>query len=262
MGILNVTPDSFFQGSRASAEADIIAKASQILAEGGKIIDIGAESTRPGAEPVSEADELKRLIPAIKLVRKSFPDAIISADTYKAKVAEAAVDAGADIINDISGGAFDKAMFAAVARLKVPYILMHSKGRTEIMQQAPFYENVLKEVMLYFSEKIRGLRDLGLNDIILDPGFGFAKSLEHNYILLDMLEEFKIFELPLMLGVSRKRMINEVLNIKAAEALNGTTVINTIGLLKGAQILRVHDVKAASEAVKIVTFAKNTGNVD
>jgi dihydropteroate synthase len=257
MGILNVTPDSFFEGSRAQEEERILIRAGQILQEGAKIIDIGAESTRPGAKPVTEEEETKRLIPAIKLVRKQFPQAVISVDTYKAKVAEMAVGEGADIINDVSGGQFDSRMLETAGRLKVPYVLMHTKGRPETMQESPQYEDVVKEVMLYFAQKIKQLRELGVADIILDPGFGFGKNLVHNYQLLNKLQEFRIFELPLMLGVSRKRMINEVLQIKAAEALNGTTIIHTIGLIKGAGILRVHDVKEAMEAVKIVTFAEN-----
>ena len=257
MGILNVSPESFYNGSSYTKSKEIIERARTILDEGGSIIDIGAESTKPGAHPISAGEELKRLIPAIQLVKDKFPDAVISADTSKAIVAEKAVDAGASIINDISGGGFDKAMFNTIAALNVPYILMHIKGRPETMQEKPFYENVVKEVMIYFSEKVSALKLLGVRDIILDPGFGFGKDLNHNYTLLNRLGDFKIFELPLMAGISRKRMINQVINTTPEEALNGTTVANTLALVNGADFLRVHDVKQAVEAAKIVTFAQN-----
>ena len=257
MGILNVSPESFYDNSSYLSLEKVIERAKTILDEGGSIIDIGAESTRPGSTPITAGEELKRLIPAIRSVKENFPEAIISADTSKAIVAEKAVEAGASVINDISGGTFDKAMFNTIAALNVPYILMHIKGRPETMQQKPFYENVVKEVMVYFSEKISSLRLLGVRDIILDPGFGFGKDLNHNFTLLNRLGDFKIFELPIMAGISRKRMINEVINTTPKEALNGTTVANTLALLNGADFLRVHDVKQAVEAAKIVTFAKN-----
>jgi dihydropteroate synthase len=260
MGILNITPDSFYEGSRARVEREILNRAEHILSEGAKIIDIGAESTRPGATAVSEDEELERLIPAVELIRKEFPDCIISADTYKSSVAKASVEAGANIINDVSGGAFDDDMFETVAGLKVPYILMHTKGTPQTMVKQANYEDVLKEIMLYFSQKVFELKNKGVADIILDPGFGFAKNLSHNYELLSRLEEFIIFDLPLLIGVSRKKMISGLLNINAEEALNGTTVVNTMALMKGASILRVHDVKQAVEAVKIITFAQNPTN--
>lgn len=257
MGILNVTPDSFYDGGRYNSEELIINRAKKILEEGGEIIDIGACSTRPGAEEISAEEELKRLIPAVNTVRKNFPDVIISADTYRAGVAEEAVSSGADMINDVSGGTLDKDMFSTVGRLKVPYILMHIQGNPRNMQLNPKYEHMAREVFYYFSEKLLELRSLGVNDIILDPGFGFGKTLAHNYELLDALEALKIFELPVMAGISRKSMVNKVLDIKAADALNGTTVLNTMVLQKGVNILRVHDVKEAVEAVKIFSFAQD-----
>ncbi|HET6243669.1 MAG: dihydropteroate synthase [Bacteroidetes bacterium] len=260
MGILNVSPDSFYDGPNHSGIEQILKRAKNILEDGGDIIDVGGESTRPGSLPIPVQDELKIIIPAIKAIKENFPHAIISIDTSKAQVAEKAVQAGAAIINDISGGNFDKAMFSTVAALKVPYILMHLKGKPETMQQNPFYEDVVKEVMLYFSEKISELREMGVNDIILDPGFGFGKNTSHNYTLLNRLDDFKIFNLPILAGFSRKRMINEILETTPHEALNGTTVLNTLALTKGVNFLRVHDVKEAVEAVKIITFAQRQSN--
>ena len=257
VGILNVSPESFYDNSSYLGSQKVVERAKTILDEGGSIIDIGAESTRPGSTPLTAGEELKRLIPAIRSIKENFPEAIISADTSKAIVAEKAVEAGASIINDISGGTFDKAMFNTIAALDVPYILMHIKGKPETMQKKPFYENVVKEVMIYFSEKISTLKLLGVRDIILDPGFGFGKDLNHNFTLLNRLGDFKIFEFPIMAGISRKRMINQVINTTPKEALNGTTVANTLALLNGADFLRVHDVKQAVEAAKIVTFAQN-----
>jgi dihydropteroate synthase len=258
MGIINVTPDSFFGYSRAKEEKELLEKAEKIISEGGTIIDIGAESTRPGAQFISQEEELKRLIPSINLIRHHFPKVIISADTSKAKVAKEAAQAGANIINDISGGNFDPEMFKTIAALKVPYVLMHTKEKPLTMQQNPTYQNLFEEISLYFAEKIKTLKEIGISDIILDPGFGFAKTTEHNYELLNKLVNFKIFGLPVLVGVSRKRMINQVIGTTPDTALNGTTVIHTMALEKGASILRVHDVKEAVEAVKIVTFAKNT----
>lgn len=251
MGILNITDDSFFDGGNYIAEAQWMAHASKMLLDGADIIDIGAASTRPGAKLVTADEEANILLPVIRSIRREYPEILLSVDTYHATVAEMAVDNGIDIINDISGGAFDKAMFATIARLKVPYVLMHIKGAPENMQQNPIYENLIEEMMLYFAEKVNKLRLLGVNDIILDPGFGFGKTLEHNYQLLQKLDLFKFHELPILVGVSRKSMINKVLNTSPAGALNGTTVLNTIALLKGAKILRVHDVKEAVEAVKL-----------
>ncbi len=258
MGILNVTPDSFYSGCRTQTEQAIACRATQILEEGASIIDIGAYSSRPNAENISAEEELSRLRPALKILNDNHPDAIISVDTFRADVAEVCVkEYGVAIINDISGGEMDKNMFDTVVRLQVPYIMMHMKGVPQNMQNAPHYENFLKETFLYFAEKVQKLRDKGLNDIILDPGFGFGKTVDNNYELLSHLEEFRIFELPLLVGVSRKSMITKLLGITPAEALNGTTVLHTIALEKGADILRVHDVKEAVQAVKIVEKCRN-----
>ncbi|MBI3500808.1 MAG: dihydropteroate synthase [Bacteroidetes bacterium] len=265
MGILNVTPDSFFDGGKFTNEKNILLRTEEIISEGGDIIDIGGVSTRPNAPDVSEEEELKRLIPAIKLVRKKFPSAIISADTFRSKVAEEAINAGADMINDISGGSVivsgakqSHSMFETIAKLKVPYVLMHIQGTPQMMQKNPHYKNVVKEVKKYFSEKISRLQKIGVTQIIIDPGFGFGKNLEHNYTLLKNLSEFKSFGLPILVGISRKGMIQKVLGINPEEALNGTTAANTIALMNGANILRVHDVKEAKEAVKIFNFTQKS----
>lgn len=258
MGILNVTPDSFYAGSRAETEKDIIARIHQITTEGAAIIDIGAYSSRPGAEDVSIGEEMSRLRTGLKLVRKYQPNAVVSVDTFRSDVAKMCVEEyGADIINDISAGQMDKQMFTTIARLGIPIIIMHMKGTPQDMQVLPHYNHLLKEVFYYFSEKIQKLRDLGAKDIIIDPGFGFGKTLEHNYQLMNHLEEFSLFEVPLLVGISRKSMIYKLLDTSPEEALNGTTVLNTIALLKGAHILRVHDVKAATEAIKMVTKMKS-----
>ena len=253
MGILNVTPDSFYSGSRKQTETEIAERVEQILAEGGQMIDIGAYSSRPNADDVSTKEEMERLRRGLHILREKAPDAIVSVDTFRADVAKMCVEEyGVQIINDISGGELDKEMFSTVARLGVPYVLMHMKGTPQTMQEAPHYDDLMKEVLLYFAEKIQQLRDLGQKDIILDPGFGFAKTLEHNYELLSHLEALQIFELPILVGVSRKSMIYKLLGTTAQEALNGTTVLNTICLMKGcANILRVHDVKECVEAVNI-----------
>ena len=253
MGILNVTPDSFYSGSRKQTETEIAERVEQILAEGGQMIDIGAYSSRPNADDVSTKEEMERLRRGLRILREKAPDAIVSVDTFRADVAKMCVEEyGVQIINDISGGELDKEMFSTVARLGVPYVLMHMKGTPQTMQEAPHYDDLMKEVLLYFAEKIQQLRDLGQKDIILDPGFGFAKTLEHNYELLSHLEALQIFELPILVGVSRKSMIYKLLGTTAQEALNGTTVLNTICLMKGcANILRVHDVKECVEAVNI-----------
>ena len=253
MGILNVTPDSFYSGSRKQTETEIAERVEQILAEGGQMIDIGAYSSRPNADDVSTKEEMERLRRGLRILREKAPYAIVSVDTFRADVAKMCVEEyGVQIVNDISGGELDKEMFPTVARLGVPYVLMHMKGTPQTMQEAPHYDDLMKEVLLYFAEKIQKLRDLGQKDIILDPGFGFAKTLEHNYELLSHLEALQIFELPILVGVSRKSMIYKLLGTTAQEALNGTTVLNTICLMKGcANILRVHDVKECVEAVKI-----------
>ena len=253
MGILNITPDSFYVGSRMQTEAEIAARAQQILDEGAGIIDIGAYSSRPNAENVSLHEEMERLRMGLEILRKTQPEAVISVDTFRADVARMCVEEyGVAIINDIAAGEMDANMFHTMVELNVPYIMMHMQGTPQNMQQHPHYDNLLKEVFLYFAQKVRQLRDLGMKDIILDPGFGFGKTVEHNYELLAHLEEFRVFELPLLVGVSRKSMIYRLLGNTPQDALNGTTVLDTICLLKGADILRVHDVREAVETVKIV----------
>lgn len=252
MGILNVTPDSFFDGRNDLTEANIVQKVNAMEYDGAKIIDVGGYSTRPGAEQVSEIEELHRVLPIVKLIRSNFKDLEISIDTFRSSVAEKSVEAGATIVNDVSGGTLDSNMFSCIADLKVPYILMHIKGTPQTMQENPTYNYVVEEVKNYFEEKINELTQLGVNNIILDPGFGFGKTVEHNYELLNNLDAFKTFGLPILAGVSRKSMINKVLDTTPEEALNGTTVLNTIALTKGANILRVHDVREANECVKLV----------
>ena len=258
MGILNVTPDSFYAGSRTQTEAEIVRRVKQIVSEGAAIIDIGAYSSRPNAYNVSAREEMERLRMGLKILFEIQPDAVVSVDTFRADVARMCVEEyGVAIINDIAAGEMDANMFHTVAALNVPYIMMHMQGTPQSMQQHPHYDNLLKEVFLYFARKVQQLRDLGVKDIILDPGFGFGKTMEHNYELLSHLEEFRIFELPLLVGVSRKSMIYRLLDITPQEALNGTTVLDTICLLKGADILRVHDVKEAVETVRIVQAMRN-----
>lgn len=254
MGILNVTPDSFYFGSRKQTEWEIRERVEQIINEGGQMIDIGAYSSRSGADDVSEEEEMRRLREGMKIVKELAPDMPASVDTFRANVAKMCVEElGVGIINDISGGELDKDMFKTVAKLGVPYILMHMKGTPQTMQQAPHYDDLMKEVMMYFAEKVQKLRDLGQKDIILDPGYGFAKTLDHNYQLLRQQEMLQVFELPLLVGISRKSMIYRLLDTSPQEALNGTSVLNTIALQKGANILRVHDVKECVEVVKIVS---------
>lgn len=260
MGILNVTPDSFYAGSRMQTEIDITHRIEQIVGEGAGIIDVGAYSSRPNAENVSPAEEMERLRMGLGILRKVQPDAVVSVDTFRADVARMCVEEyGVAIINDIAAGEMDGDMFRTVADLNVPYIMMHMQGTPQNMQQNPHYDNLLKEVFMYFARKVQQLCDLGVKDIILDPGFGFGKTVEHNYELLAHLEEFRIFELPLLAGVSRKSMIYRLLGTTPQEALNGTTVLDTICLLKGADILRVHDVREAVETVKIVEAMKKEG---
>lgn len=253
MGILNITPDSFYSGSRMQTEAEIAGRVTQIIAEGARIIDVGAYSSRPNAENVSAKEEMERLRSGLEILFKVQPDAIVSVDTFRADVARMCVEEyGVAIINDIAAGEMDEDMFRTVAQLNVPYIMMHMQGTPQNMQQHPHYDNLLKDIFQYFARKVQQLRDLGVKDMILDPGFGFGKTLEHNYELLSHLEEFRIFELPLLVGVSRKSMIYRLLGTTPQEALNGTTVLDTICLLKGVNILRVHDVREAVETVKIV----------
>jgi len=257
MGILNLTPDSFYDGGKHKSMKDILAHFSKMINEGAAIIDIGALTTKPGSEKISIQDEKDRLLPALEQIKKEFPDAIISVDTYQSEIARMAVDKGAHIINDISAGTFDKKMFKTIAELQVPYIIMHMQGTPANMQKKPVYKNVVKEVIAFLSDKTVTLKNLGVNDIIIDPGFGFGKNIEHNYELLNNFEYFSFFELPLLVGVSRKSMINKLLNTSPEEALNGTTVLNTIALIKGANILRVHDVKEAMETIKIFRKLNN-----
>lgn len=251
MGILNATPDSFFDGGKHTDEKNIIAFVKQQLADGAAIIDVGGYSSKPGAAEVSEKEELNRVIPVIRLLKQEFKDLIISIDTFRSAVAREAIKNGAELINDISAGELDSKMFDVVAELNVPYIMMHMQGTPQTMQNNPTYQNVTREVMDYFIEKTAILRQKGVNDIIIDPGFGFGKTIEHNYQLLRELNHFNCFELPILVGVSRKSMITKALNISSKDALNGTTALNALALTKGANILRVHDVKEANEVVKL-----------
>lgn len=257
MGILNVTPDSIYAESRTSDEEHIAARVQQLMDDGADMIDIGGYSSRPGADDVSPEEEMNRLRRGLRVVRRLYPEVPISVDTFRADVARMCVEEeGADIINDISGGMMDRQMFRTVARLGVPYILMHMQGTPDTMQQAPHYENLRREVMLYFAERIDRLCQMGVKDIIVDPGFGFGKTLEHNYELFHHLDDFNLFNLPLLVGISRKSMIYKLLGGTPQTSLNGTTVLNTIALMKGVHILRVHDVKEAVEAKRIVMKMK------
>ena len=251
MGILNITPNSFFDGGRYSSEEEILAKVEKMLAEGATFIDIGAYSSKPSAEFVSVEEELDRIVPVVQLLIKHFPGILISIDTFRSEVAKACIENGAAIINDISAGNLDDKMLEVIAKYQVPYIMMHMRGTPETMQTMTEYEDVVKEVLFYFSEKISQARSLGINDLIIDPGFGFAKTIVQNYEVMQKLELFHNLELPMLIGISRKSMIHKTLGITADEALNGTTFLNTIALTKGAHILRVHDVKAAVECVKL-----------
>lgn len=253
MGILNVTPDSFYSASRKNTEQEIADRVQAILAEGGSMIDIGAYSSRPGADDVSAEEEMNRLRGGLKILRDIAPDAVVSVDTFRADVAKMCVEEyDVQIINDISGGELDARMFDTVAALGVPYILMHMKGDPQTMQNGPHYDDLLAEMLRYFGSKVQQLHELGVKDVILDPGFGFAKTLEHNYELMNRMQDLQVLELPMLVGISRKSMIYRLLGTSPEEALNGTSVLNTLALLKGASILRVHDVKAAVEVVQIV----------
>lgn len=251
MGIINTTPDSFFAGSRRTSIDLVLQTAASMLEDGAAILDIGGQSTRPGSEIVSEEEELSRVVGVIEAIHRHFPQAVISIDTYYARVAKEAINAGASIVNDISAGTLDSAMFDTVAALQVPYVLMHIQGTPQTMQQAPVYENVTREVLDFFIYKIAELEKKGVKDIIIDPGFGFGKTHAHNFELLHHLQNFSILQKPLLAGLSRKGTIYRTLNTTADHALNGTTVLNTIALMNGAKILRVHDVKAAVEAVAL-----------
>lgn len=257
MGILNVTPDSFYADSRKQTEAAIEERIQTILSEGGQIIDIGGYSSRPDAAEVSSEEEMNRLVFALKILKEHYPEVALSVDTFRSEVASRCVEEyGVGIINDISGGELDGKMFETVARLHVPYIIMHMRGTPQTKQQYTEYGDMMEEIMLYFAHKVRQLRLLGVNDIILDPGFGFSKTVEQNYTLMSHLREFKEFDLPLLVGISRKSMIYKLLGGTPADSLNGTTVLNTYALLNGADILRVHDVRAAVEAVQIIEQLK------
>ncbi len=252
MGILNITPDSFYDGGRYADEGQIAEKVDQLISEGADIIDVGGYSSRPGAPDVDEEEELERISKALKYIRNHYPDAIVSIDTFRSKVAKVAVEEfQADIINDITAGIADPAMIETVAAYKIPYIMMHMKGTPATMQVNPVYENLLDEITGFFRDRISEALNAGITDIIIDPGFGFGKTMEHNYRLLRNLKVFSVFELPVMVGISRKSMIYKFLGITPSDALNGTTALNTIALLNGADLLRVHDVKAARETVKL-----------
>lgn len=252
MGVLNVTPDSFYSGSRSETETAILQKAEQMLKEGAAILDIGGQSTRPGSTRISFDEELERVLPAIQHIKQHFPDCFISIDTYHSTVAKEAIYAGADMVNDISAGTMDEQMIPTVAALHVPYIAMHMQGTPDTMQQNPAYENVTRDVLDYFIKKTEQCKEAGIRDIIIDPGFGFGKTIAHNFQLLRELEVFQILNYPLLAGLSRKSTIYKTLGITPDEALNGSTVLNTIALQKGATILRVHDVKEAMEAIQLV----------
>lgn len=262
MGILNVTPDSFYADSRKLGEEEIEKRVLQIVGEGASIIDIGAYSSRPNADDVPVKEEMERLRKGLEIITRVAPNVAVSVDTFRADVASMCVEEyGVAMINDISGGELDKDMFRRVAKLHVPYILMHMKGTPQTMQQEPHYEDLMREILFYFSVRTQQLKELGVKDIIIDPGFGFAKTLEHNYELMGHLEDFKVFEMPILVGISRKSMIYRLLGSTPDDALNGTTALNTIALMKGADILRVHDVRQAVEAIKIVEKMKKCINI-
>ena len=252
MGVLNLTPDSFYDGGKYKDSASILKQVEHMLNEGATFIDVGAYSSRPNADDVSEDKELQRILPIVELILKTFPETLLSIDTFRSTIAKACIEAGAALINDISAGQLDENMLKTIAELQVPYIMMHMRGTPKTMQQLTDYDDLVKDIIFYFSERIITARDLGIIDVIIDPGFGFAKTLDQNFELLNKLELFKMIEKPMLIGVSRKSMIYKTLETSAKEALNGTTVLNTIGLQKGASILRVHDVKEAVECVKLI----------
>ena len=260
MGIINITPDSFFSGSRKQSENEILHQAEKMLSEGADFLDLGAYSSRPGAEDISFEEEENRLIPAVKLIKTHFSDALISVDTFRASIAEKAINSGAHIINDISGGSLDEKMFETVGKLQVPYILMHMKGTPQTMKNMNQYDDIVQEISFYFSQKINQLKAFGAKDIVLDVGFGFAKNIKQNYFLLNHLAEFRMFGFPVLAGLSRKSMIWKALAIQPEDALNGTSILNTIALQNGASILRVHDVKEAKECVKIFELLSSSIN--
>jgi dihydropteroate synthase len=259
MGIINVTPDSFYDGDTLKTEIEMLERVEQMVAEGAVIIDVGSVSTRPGAELISTRDELSRLIPAVTAIRKHFPEVFLSIDTFRSWVAVRVIDEiGPVIVNDISGGSLDSKMFETIGKIQVPYILTHIQGTPMDMQENPLYSDVVREVSSSLSESVRKLTRFGVSEILIDPGFGFGKNLEHNYTLLNRLDSLKVFQLPVVVGLSRKSMVWKVLESNPYEALNGTTIVNTMALLGGADILRVHDVKPAVEALRIFTQLKDT----
>ncbi|WP_348823239.1 dihydropteroate synthase [Flavobacterium aestuarii] len=249
MGILNITPNSFYDGGKYKNETELLERVGKMLSEGASFIDVGAYSSKPNAEFVSEEEEISRIVPVVNLLQKHFPDIILSIDTFRAGVAKASIENGAAIINDISAGKLDDKMLETIAEFQVPYIMMHMKGTPQTMQALTQYDDIVKEMLFYFSERIANARNFGINDIIIDPGFGFAKTLEQNYEVMKKMELFQMLELPLLIGISRKSMIYKALDTNAENALNGTTVLNTVALSKGAKILRVHDVKEAVECI-------------
>jgi len=253
MGILNISPDSFYAGSRFTESGQLIKKASVMIEDGADILDIGAVSTRPFADEVSEEEELQRILPVIRQLVKIFPEVFISVDTWRSNVAKMVLESGADMINDISGGCFDPKMAETMAMFEKPFVIMHTKGDPKTMQINPSYSDINAEIKDYFTARIEHFQQLGIKQLILDPGFGFGKTIEHNYQILKSLKDYQIFGFPILAGVSRKSMIQKALNVSAEEALNGTTVLHTIALINGAKILRVHDVKEAVETIKIIS---------
>lgn len=251
MGILNITPNSFYDGGKYSFENNAVMQVEKMLKEGATFIDVGAYSSKPNAEFVSEEEELNRIIPVVKTLIKEFPEALLSIDTFRSTVAQECINNGAALINDISAGSLDEKMIGVIASNNVPYIMMHLRGTPQTMQSQTDYEHLITEMITYFSDKINKARSLGINDLIIDPGFGFAKTLDQNYEILSNLELFKVLDLPILAGISRKSMIYKTLENTADDALNGTTVLNTIAITKGAHIIRVHDVKEAMECVKL-----------
>ena len=254
MGVINVSPDSFYDGGSYDNDSLVLERVGIMIEQGAGIIDVGGASSRPGSEEIGLEDELQRVVPVIEKISNEFPDQIISVDTYRSMVAQKAVEAGASLVNDISGGDLDSKMFQTIAQLNVAYLLMHMKGTPATMQNDPQYDNVVDEIIGDFEKKVIQLRDLGVESILLDPGFGFGKTLEHNYTLLSRLEVLNKMNLPLVVGISRKSMINTILKTKPDHALNGTTVLNTLAILNGARIIRVHDVKEASEVIQLMEY--------
>ncbi len=257
MGILNITPDSFYDGGKNISLRDCLEHAEKMLTEGATFIDVGAYSSRPGAADITVDEELKRILPVVEMLLKEFPEALLSIDTFRSEVARKSIEAGAAVINDISGGSLDKEMMRTVANLQVPYILMHMRGTPQTMKDLNQYEDLVQDLLLYFSGKISEARELGINDLIIDPGFGFSKNISQNFELLSCLDLFQELDLPVLSGISRKSLIYKTLNSTPEQSLNGTTVLNTVSLLKGAHILRVHDVREAVECVKLTARLNN-----